>query len=291
MDWQTQTEAFLRTLTAGTRRQYALALQDFAEWYKQTYAAEPEPTLLTVEELREWQSHLTKARELKAATVNQRLSAVKALARRCGRTLDIKGVRRVEQPIEPLNGRELGRLLAAAENQRSTEESPDAGSDWLARRDVAMLSLMARAGLRVSELVALTMDDLTLNERAGSALVRQGKGAKERAVALALQARKDLQAYLAVRPGWTTTRLFFSRTGKPLATRDVERLVEKFARLAGITRKVTPHMLRHTFATRFLRQGGDLATLQQLLGHTNLVTTARYLHPDAARVQEMVERL
>ncbi len=291
MDWQTQTEAFLHTLTAGTRRQYALALQDFTEWYRQAYAAEPDPALLTVEELREWQSHLTRVRELKAATVNQRLAAVKALARHCGRTLDIKGVRRVEQPIEPLNGRELGRLLAVAENQRGAEASPDAGSDWLARRDVAMLSLMARAGLRVSEVIALTVDDLTLNERSGSALVRQGKGAKERTVALALQARKDLQAYLAVRPEWSTTRLFFSRTGKPLATRDVERLVEKFARLAGITRKVTPHMLRHTFATRFLRQGGDLATLQQLLGHTNLVTTTRYLHPDAARVQEMVEGL
>jgi len=71
----------------------------------------------------------------------------------------------------------------------------------------------------------------------------------------------------------------------------VQRLVAKFARLAGITRKVTPHMLRHTFATRFLRQGGDLATLQLLLGHANLATTARYLHPDAARVQEMVEGL
>ncbi len=73
--------------------------------------------------------------------------------------------------------------------------------------------------------------------------------------------------------------------------RDVQRLVAKFARLAGITRKVTPHTLRHTFATRFLRRGSDLATLQLLLGHANLATTTRYLHPDAARVQEMVEEL
>ena len=91
--------------------------------------------------------------------------------------------------------------------------------------------------------------------------------------------------------GLRTARLFFSKTGNPLDTRDVQRLVAKFARLAGITRKVTPHTLRHTFATRFLRRGGDLATLQLLLGHANLATTARYLHPDAARVQEMVEGL
>ncbi|MEA3396981.1 MAG: tyrosine-type recombinase/integrase, partial [Chloroflexota bacterium] len=90
---------------------------------------------------------------------------------------------------------------------------------------------------------------------------------------------------------WPTEQLFFSRTGKLLDTRDVQRLVEKLARLAGIAHQVTPHTLRHTFATRFLRQGGDLATLQALLGHANLVTTARYLHPDKAQVQAMVEEM
>jgi site-specific recombinase XerD len=122
-------------------------------------------------------------------------------------------------------------------------------------------------------------------------LVRQGKGQKDRRIALPAQARKELQAYLDVRPQWPTDRLCFSHSGQPLQTRDVERLVEKLARLAGIESKVTPHTLRHTFATRFLRDGGDLATLQSLLGHANLTTTARYLHPDAERVQEMVEGL
>ena len=291
MNWDAHTAAFLKTLTAGTRRQYTLALQDFAAWYQQTYAAAPDPVLLTAEELREWRAHLTGARKLQAATVNQRLAAVKALARHCGRSLAVPNVKRVAQPVEPLNGRELGRLFAVAEGTLAAADDPDAGGDWLARRDVAILSLLARGGLRVSEVVALHLGDVTLNERSGAALVRQGKGLKERAVALALQARKDLRAYLDVRPDWPTSRLFFSRTGQPLNTRDVERLVEKFTRLAGISRKVTPHTLRHTFATRFLRQGGDLATLQMLLGHANLATTARYLHPDAAQVQGMVEDL
>jgi len=235
-----------KTLTEGTRRQYRLALRDFETWYRQTYGASPDPTLLTGEELREWQSHLTDARGLKAATVNQRLAAVKALARHCGRLVAVKGVRRVEQPVEPLNGRELGRLFAVAEGER-----------WLDKRNTALLSLLARTGLRVSEVCDLAMGDVTLNTRSGAALVRKGKGVKERQVALSKQARQALQTYLEARPDWPTEQLFFSRTGKPLDTRDVQRLVEKLARLAGIARQVTPHTLRHTFATRFLRQGGD----------------------------------
>ncbi len=194
--------------------------------------------------------------------------------------LEIKGIKRVEKPIEPLNGRELGRLFAVAE-----------GDSWQDARDVALLSLMARAGLRVAEVCALNQEDIKINARSGEVLIRRGKGEKERPVALGLECRKDLTAYLSKRPDWPPDKLFFSKTGKDFATRDVERLVDKLVRLAGIERPITPHTLRHTFATRFLRDGGDLATLQKLMGHENIVTTSRYLHPDAERVQEMVERL
>jgi integrase/recombinase XerD len=135
-------------------------------------------------------------------------------------------------------------------------------------------------------------EDVTLNERKGEVLVRQGKGQKERAVPLSNLARQHLRVYLAVRPAFSEKALFVSRNGQPLSERDVQRVVTRAARQAGIERPVTPHLLRHTFATRALRQGTiDLATLSALLGHENLTTTARYLHPDRAQVGQMVEDL
>jgi site-specific recombinase XerD len=136
------------------------------------------------------------------------------------------------------------------------------------------------------------VEDVELNERSGWVLVRRGKGLKERHVPLSKEARKALGAYLEKRPWWTEeAALFVTRTGQRMDVRAVQRMVEAATQRAGIAKRVTPHVLRHTFATRFLRRGGDLATLQAILGHANLATTARYLHPDAARVQEMVESL
>ena len=122
--------------------------------------------------------------------------------------------------------------------------------------------------------------------------MRQGKGLKEQTVPLSRLARAALGDYLGERPSFNTQRLFFSQASKPLSSRDVQRLVNNASTKACITTTVTPHILRHTFATRALRQGKmDLATLSLILGHENLITTARYLHPDANLMAEMVEEL
>ena len=290
MGWTESVEAYLHTLRTSTAHQYRLALDDFHRWYIGTYGEEPDPALLTDEEAREYVAYLSTVRNLKAATVNLRLTAVRGLARSCGRRITVRGVRQVQAPVEPLNGRELGRLLAAVEGH-------DWGAEWMKYRNLAVIALMARAGLRVSEVVSLDMADVTLNSRSGHTLVRRGKGLKERRVPLSLETRKAIAAYLEVRPDRKQfmeepDALFLSRTGeRRIDARAIQRMVEAAAQRAGISRRVTPHTLRHTFATRFLRTGGDLATLQAVLGHANLSTTARYLHPDAARVQKMVEEL
>jgi len=261
MTWTDAIESYLAAgdLSISTAALYRVALQDFAAC--------------------EWRTYLTGVRGLAANTVNIRLSALRGLARACGRRLDVRGIRSVKPPVDVLSAREVGRLFAALDGDR-----------WIDKRNVALAALMVRAGLRVGEVVALDMDDLQLGERSGSVLVRRGKGRKERRVPLSIEARKALADYLAVRPVYGRDQvLFITVGGERMLERDVERVIEAAAIRARIATPVTPHVLRHTFATRFLRAGGDLATLQAILGHESLATTARYLHPDTAQVQEMVE--
>ena len=284
MTWNEAVRAYLNTQRGITADRYRHALEDFAAWYRGTYGEEPEPKLLTDEEAREWRAYLAGVKKYAAATVNLRLSALKGLVRHAGSRLEVKGMRKVQQPIEPLSGRELGRLMRAVEQH-------EWGADWMPLRNAALVALMARAGLRIGEVVGLALEDVALNERSGWVTVRQGKGLKERRVPLSLQARKTLAGYLEVRPEAETPALFLTKSCRRLGKRPVQRLVKSAAQRAGLQQDVTPHVLRHSFATRFLRKGGDLATLRDILGHANLATTSRYLHADATRMQEMVEEL
>ncbi|NPV86273.1 MAG: tyrosine-type recombinase/integrase [Anaerolineae bacterium] len=266
---------FLSTLTSQrTIDRYRAALEEFAAWYRQTNGTEPDWQLLTAVEVKDYIAHLQAVRRLSPASVNLRLAAIRSLLRHLGRSLRVRGPKQELPPIKALTPRELGRLLAAAEG------SP---------RDYAILNLLARAGLRVSEVTALRLEDVELNGRSGWLTIKSGKGNKTRRVPLGSEARQILKAWLDVRPKAQAQTVFISRSGLPLGTRDVQRLVAEYARTAKV--ECTPHTLRHTFATRAIEKGVDLATLQALLGHTRLETTGRYLHPTAERMQEAVEGL
>ena len=126
-----QISAYLQTVnTAATQTAYRRALEQFQAWYTGSYGREPDVTQLTAEEARERRVHLTAVKQASAATVNQRLAALRGLARHCGQMLVVKGMQKVTPPLEPLSGRELGRLLAAL-----------AGDRWLDKRNVAMIGL------------------------------------------------------------------------------------------------------------------------------------------------------
>jgi len=175
--------------------------------------------------------------------------------------------------------------LGTADVTRLVEETPPAGRRPL--RDRALLEVMYATGLRVSEVAALTGVQLRVDEGFVTVL---GKGGKERVVPLGRQAKEALVAYLAgERPKLVGARpsqwVFVRAGGKPLSRQSIWKLVRRRARAAGVTARVTPHTLRHTFATHLLTGGADLRVVQTLLGHADIGTTQIYTHVAPARLR------
>jgi site-specific recombinase XerD len=153
----------------------------------------------------------------------------------------------------------------------------------------AMVVLLLSTGIRRSEAVGITLDDLDLENRQ---LLINGKGSKQRVVPLNDSAIEAVRQYLPHRPETRSRHLFVSHEGKPLACRAVNRMVARAIRKAGLEgHGITPHKLRHTFATHLIRNGVDVRTVQELLGHSDLETTAKYLHSDTRTKQAAVAGL
>ena len=181
-----------------------------------------------------------------------------------------EGVARPKVPRNlprPLTVDEVAALVAAPGDR-----------DPVALRDRAILETLYGAGLRISELVALDVDDVDVEDGSVRAV---GKGSKERVVPLGRFAIKALGAYLTrARPGLAGPRsrgaLFLNRRGGRLTRQGTTNIIREMARRAGIRKRVTPHMLRHSFATHLLEGGADIRVVQELLGHASLATTQIY---------------
>src|SRR5437868_13707095 len=152
-----------------------------------------------------------------------------------------------------------------------------------------MLEVLYSSGIRVSELVELDMADMDLQE--GVLRVR-GKGRKDRLTPIGSQAIKALQRYFELRnadprlAAQTTGRVFLNKHGQSLSTRSVRRKLDKYLVQAGLDPGISPHTLRHSFATHLLNNGADLRSVQELLGHQSLSTTQIYTHLSTNRVKE-----
>jgi integrase/recombinase XerD len=160
------------------------------------------------------------------------------------------------------------------------------------RRDAAMLEALYATGLRVSELVSLPMSAMHLAE--GWIKVR-GKGGKERLIPLGEQAVACIQAYLVgareeLMRGGHTTQVFVNGRGEGMTRQGFWKLLRRYARQAGITKPMSPHTLRHSFATHLLEQGADLRSVQQMLGHSDISTTQIYTHVLEARLRSAYQR-
>ena len=173
----------------------------------------------------------------------------------------------------------------APPDTRAGSDEAEAFERAVRLRDRAILELLYGSGLRVSEVCSLTVDRIHLGRRR---VLVWGKGAKEREVPLSDYAVAALQAYLADgrRPFLRTDAecAFFNRRFKPLSPRDVRAMVEKYRRVVLTDRRVSPHTLRHSFATHLLEGGADIRAVQELLGHASIATTQRYTHVSRGRL-------
>ncbi len=164
-------------------------------------------------------------------------------------------------------------------------ESPDLkAKDGL--RDRAILEMFYSTGIRLSELTGMRPDDIDF---LSEVIKIRGKGKKERMVPVGSLALKALRDYLAVRRGSGNT-VFLNKAGKALSARGVQRILEKYRKLSGSAAGVSPHTLRHSFATHLLDRGANLRAVQELLGHKNLSTTQRYTHITAQRLKNAYDK-
>ncbi|MGB3729648.1 MAG: site-specific tyrosine recombinase/integron integrase [Thermodesulfobacteriota bacterium] len=156
-------------------------------------------------------------------------------------------------------------------------------------RDRAILELLYSCGLRVSELVGINLNDLDLNSMSVKVL---GKGKKERMATLGSKASFAIRTYLEQRLDLKPKEdyLFVNSRGGRLTTRSIDRIIKKYAVKAGIQKNISPHVLRHTFATHLLGGGADLRAIQEMLGHESLSTTQRYTHTSVEKLMEIYDK-
>jgi integrase/recombinase XerD len=193
-------------------------------------------------------------------------------------TAELRGPRRTQRLPAALTRGEVTRLLGEPR-----------GTDPLALRDRALLELMYACGLRASEATGMQLSDIDLDE---GVLRARGKGAKERIVPIGSSAIAATRAYLQRgRPALVgvqvQSRLLVNVRGGALTRQGLYKIVQGHARRAGLERKMSPHTLRHTFATHLLAGGCDLRSLQEMLGHADLATTQVYTHLSAERLKDV----
>jgi len=221
------------------------------------------------------------------ATVQRRLSAIKAFFR----YREIRGgaINPARELRSPRSERRLPSVLSQDDVVRLVKSDTSAAGPAMAR-DRAIVETLYSSGLRVSELVGLDWRDL--DEELGMVMVRSGKGNKDRLVPIGEPAISAIGAWRREMPvAWETDGpIFTNLRGGRLTTRSVENIIAARIEAAGVRTKITPHGLRHCFATHLLDQGADLRSIQEMLGHSSLATTQRYTHVSVNRLKQVYDR-
>ncbi|MGA2193487.1 MAG: site-specific tyrosine recombinase XerD, partial [Nitrospirota bacterium] len=227
-----------------------------------------------------------RATGLSSSSAARTLVAVKGLHR----FLLTEG-RAVSDPTEalesPRRGLHLPKVLSGPEVEALLAAPAGDGLEPL--RDKAMLEVLYAAGLRVSELVSLKIGDVEFEVGYIKAF---GKGSKARVIPLGDDALSAIKSYIensrqALLKGRNCAFLFVTRRGGGMTRQGFWKIIKKYARIAGIKREISPHVLRHSFATHLLEHGADLRSVQMMLGHSDIATTQIYTHVEAARLKKV----
>ncbi|MBI4457841.1 tyrosine-type recombinase/integrase [Candidatus Uhrbacteria bacterium] len=286
-----------RNRSSRTVRNYDFYLRRFFEW-----AGGVAPEKISLDQIRKYRVWLNRykdedGRELKKSTQNYHLIALRSflkyLSKRDVKTLapeKIELARMPERAVTFLEAEELERLLAVP--LKGVGDNPQK-MPIIMLRDKAILETLFSTGLRVSELASLTRDHINPGREE---MTVRGKGDKPRVVFLSNQSRYWIKAYLDRRHD-VDGHLFVShdraQKGRDLDSgltpRSIQRLVQRCAVEAGITKEITPHTMRHTFATDLLRNGADIRSVQTMLGHSSITTTQIYTHITDERLREVFD--
>ncbi|GAB4416599.1 MAG: site-specific tyrosine recombinase XerD [Anaerolineales bacterium] len=271
----------------------------FAQWYEGHYREALIPASLTNEAVRNYKQHLLD-QAAKPKTINRRLAALAAYAHWLEQAGYVKNARNPVQGVKAvketaLAPKWLDRKQRAALLRAVDKEVEDAVRRYprlrlMYLRDAAIVKLILFAGLRVGEIIQLRMSDITLDERKGSVVVREGKGTKRREVPLNAKARKAILDYLRMRPYVEMEALFLGQRSEGVQSKTIQRAVQRFTKKAGL-KNVTPHTLRHSFAKALIDAGVSLEKVATLLGHSNLNTTRIYTTPGEEDLEDAVGKI
>ena len=268
-----------RGLSPNTILSYRVDLEQFKKWLGSDMLS------ISSSVVGKYASFLKDTRRLSTSSVSRKLSAIRMFYR----FLQAEGAA-TENPaqavVSPRRGRKIPSYLSLREVEKLLE-APDTTSP-VGLRDKAILECLYATGLRISELVSLNRRDLNL---ASGWLKVQGKGSRERMVPLGKEAIKWLNRYLREREGVRKdSPLFCNRYGERISRQSCWKIIKKYARIAGINKVISPHTLRHSFATHLLSRDADLRSVQELLGHVSISTTQIYTHITQERLIKIYKK-
>jgi len=272
----------LRNYSPETVRAYQSDCSEFIEFVSRTTGS-TRPAKVDPLTIRAWLADLA-GRSRKRSTVARKISSLRSFFAWMKRAGHVRS-NPASDVSSPRQERKIPRFLDEKDIRRLMECPDD--STPLGARDRAILEVLYATGIRVSELAGLDLHDL---HRSDDELKVMGKGSKERWVFFGRGARRALDKYMAQRgrlPRGRSDALFLNRLGTRLTDRGVRRVVERYVKEASVRHRISPHGLRHSFATHLLDRGADLRAIQELLGHASLRTTQKYTHVSTQQMMEV----